>query len=290
MKILKESQLDNNSPGGFLMEQLLLFTGSIPLIIAGIFALFAYKSFSSFRFIGICFIIVIAGFAILKAKLYYSAGIYPVMLIFGALFLEKSLNRPWKKIIIPSLIGFNFLVFILISKVVFPVLSPSEIIQNRDIFEKTGMLRWEDGKIHQLPQDFADMIGWKEMASKALIAFEMIPAGELENTLVFCDNYGQTGALNYYNRGKMKEAYSFSTDYIFWLPLITNINNVIFVGEEPDKEIIDLFSDCKIVAVVENVFSREKGTSIFLFTGALPSFTSLFYKIAEERKRNLDIF
>jgi hypothetical protein len=27
------------------------------------------------------------------------------------------------------------------------------------------MLRWEDGKNHNLPQDFAEMPGWKEMAA-----------------------------------------------------------------------------------------------------------------------------
>jgi hypothetical protein len=29
-----------------------------------------------------------------------------------------------------------------------------------------AMYRWEDGKNHTLPQDFADMIGWKELAVK----------------------------------------------------------------------------------------------------------------------------
>jgi hypothetical protein len=80
------------------------------------------------------------------------------------------------------------------------------------------LLRWEDGLNHPLPQDFADMLGWKELADKALIAYQMIPVQELNNTLIFCDNYGQTGALNYYNRNKTSEAYSFNTDYIYWLP------------------------------------------------------------------------
>ncbi|KKX47100.1 hypothetical protein L950_0228290 [Sphingobacterium sp. IITKGP-BTPF85] len=31
------------------------------------------------------------------------------------------------------------------------------------------MLTWEDGKEHQLPQDFADMLGWKELAKKWIV-------------------------------------------------------------------------------------------------------------------------
>jgi len=152
------------------------------------------------------------------------------------------------------------------------------------------MLRWEDGQNHALPQDFADMIGWKEMALKSLKAYKMIPVDELKYTLVFCDNYGQVGALNYYNRSKMPEAYSFNTDYIYWLPRLTLIKNILLVGKEPDKEIIHLFFSYKIIDSVGNAFAREKGTKIILLSGAKPEFTEIFYKKAEERKATFDIF
>jgi hypothetical protein len=134
------------------------------------------------------------------------------------------------------------------------------------------------------------MIGWKETAEKSLEAYQMIPDHELENALVFCDNYGQTGALNYYNRKKMPEAYSFNTDYIYWLPDLEKIENVLLVGKEPSQEVIALFREFKTVGIVENEFAREKGTKIFLLLGAKPEFTGLFYKMAEERKRKFDIF
>ena len=28
------------------------------------------------------------------------------------------------------------------------------------------MLKWEDGKVHELPQDYADMVGWDELGKK----------------------------------------------------------------------------------------------------------------------------
>ncbi len=89
-----------------------------------------------------------------------------------------------------------------------------------------------------LTQDFADMIGWREMAGKALEAYKMIPENELRNTLIFCDNYGQAGALNYYNRGKMPEAYSFNTDYIYWLPHFKKIQNILLVGNKLDQQVL----------------------------------------------------
>lgn len=290
MKVLKETQLDNNSVSGFFKGQIMFFFGSLPLSIAALVAFAFYKPFRSYRFVGICFVTVIALFAFLKAKDYYAIGLYPVLFAFGSVFIEQVLSKKRKRIVVPLLIGINLGLFILIAKLVFPVMSPTEINQNKEAFEKMGLLRWEDGKNHTLPQDFADMIGWREMAGKSLIAYHLIPASERENTLIFCDNYGQTGALNYYNRTKMPEAYSFNTDYIYWLPQMNRIQNILLVGKPPKEEIIKLFSGFKQVGVVENELAREKGTGIYLLTGANNEVTTLFYKLAKDRKEKFDIF
>jgi len=276
MKVLKLNQLNNNSSGAFLKSQILFFFGSLPLSIAALWAFVFYKPFKPYRLIGICFVFTIALFSFLKAKDYYAMGLYPALFAFGSVIIEKTLSGRLKPIIISLLILFNGAIFLLTTKMVYPVLTPDEIVQNGAAFEKMGLLRWEDGKNHALPQDFADMIGWREMANKALIAYKLIPANELENTLVFCDNYGQTGALNYYNRGKMPEAYSFNTDYIYWIPQIKKITNILLVGNSPSQDIVDTFSDCKLVGVVENEFAREKNTGIYLLTGGNNMVTEMF--------------
>lgn len=289
MRVLKEYQLDNNSAAGFLKSQVYFFIGSLPLTVAAFIAFVNYKPFRPYRFVGFSFIVTMAMFTFFKAKDYYAVGLFPVIFAFGAVFFEKALDKS-RLFVIPALMTFNLVIFLSLMKLIFPVLSPAQIIQDRKTFEKMGMLRWEDGKNHQLPQDFADMTGWKEMAEKALEAYKMIPESELGSTLVFCDNYGQTGALNYYNRGKMKEAYSFNTDYIYWLPRIAAIKNVLLVGDPPEERVIKMFRSVKRTGEVENIYAREKGTGIYLLTDAEPSFTVFFYDEAERRKNELDIF
>jgi hypothetical protein len=88
----------------------------------------------------------------------------------------------------------------------------------------------------------------------------------------------------------MLEAYSFNTDYIYWLPRLKEIRNILLVGHRPSPEIIGMFRDCKLVGVVENEFAREKGTEIYLLTGGNNLVTEKFYKMAEDRKNRLDIF
>jgi hypothetical protein len=225
----------------------------------------------------------------MRAKSYYSIGLYPVLFAFGSVYLEAILKKR-KAIIIPILASIRVIVFILIAKFLMPVQSPSEIIANHDSYEKIGLLRWEDGKNHLLPQDFADMVGWKEMAEKTLLAYELIPPAERENTLILCDNYGETGAVNYFNRGKMPQAYSFNTDYIFWMPKKKNIRNVVLVGDIPDQDVIDLFTSVKLIGKVENEYAREKGATIYLLSGAFNDVSLRINKEATERIQKFDIF
>ena len=55
------------------------------------------------------------------------------------------------------------------------------------------VLRWETGKIHSLPQDYADMLGWDELAAITAKAYEQVP--DKKATLIYAENYGQAGAI-----------------------------------------------------------------------------------------------
>ena len=289
MKVLKATQLNNIDRIDFLIGQLKVMLFSLPLIVAAFIAFFKYPPFKKYQVIGYTFLFTMAIFTFLRAKDYYALGLYPVLFAFGTVFLEKYLS-PKFKVIAPVYIVLNLLFFIGVAKFIFPLLSPAEIAQKKQQFEEMGLLRWEDGKNHDLPQDFADMLGWKEMASKALMVYNALPDSVKAETLVFCDNYGQTGALNFYNRGKMPEAYSVSTDYLFWIPHDLKIKNVILVGKASDEKTQKLFEHFTKVAEVENPDARERGTSIFLLMGAKNEFSAIFNAELNRRKREMDCF
>jgi hypothetical protein len=88
--------------------------------------------------------------------------------------------------------------------IAFPIQSPDVIAKNGQQLKDLGLLRWEDGKNHQLPQDFADMLGWRDIAFLVDEAYDKVR--DKKHTMVLCDNYGQAGAVNYYsvNKGIMQ--------------------------------------------------------------------------------------
>lgn len=288
MAALNGSQLVNVSRIDFLTDQVKFGLVGIPTL-AALWALVFYQPFKPYRFLVWSFVAVMGLFTMARAKSYYPMGIYPALFAFGSVFLEDVLKKR-KVVVMTSLVFLNVAAFMVIVRQLMPFHSPNEIVEKKESYEKLGLLRWEDGLNHHLPQDFADMLGWREMAEKSLLAYELLPEDELANTLVYCDNYGQCGALNFYNRSKMPQANSFSTDYIFWIPKQERIKNILWVGELPNQEIVDMFKVVRLTGEVENEFAREKETKIFLLMDADPSFTEWFNHTVEERKRNFEIF
>jgi hypothetical protein len=270
LKQLAETQLVNVNRFDFLKNQLLFFMGSLIVILSSFYALLFYKPFQKYRLFFFSILFTLIAFLYFKAKDYYAIGIYPIYIAFGSAYLADVLKDGWRKYLQPVAIALPLILFIPIYTVAFPNKSPEYIVQHSENYQKLGLLRWEDGKDHLLPQDFADMLGWKELALKVDSVYLSLP--NKENTLVLCDNYGQAGAINYFAKQKLK-AVSFNADYINWFDLSKRYENLIRVKEAEEvnvelQETSQFFQNSTLAGSITNQYAREYGTAIFAFTGA----------------------
>ena len=270
LKELADTQLVNVNRITFIKEQFLYFVAAIPVIVASIYALIFYKPFEKFKLFTLSLTITLIAFIYFKAKSYYAIGLYPIYISFGAVFLSNKLKTDWKKYLQPVLIAIPVIIYFLLFDIDFSVKIPQYYVENLSKYQKLGLLRWEDGKDHSLPQDFADMLGWKELAMKVDSIYSTLQ--NKNNTLILCDNYGQAGAINYYTKQKIR-AVTFNADYIDWFDLSKNYENLIRVkqqGETNDefKETSPFFQKSEVTNSITNKFAREFGTIIFTFTGA----------------------
>lgn len=268
---LARTQLVNVKRSDFLKEQVLFFIGSVFIIISALLALFFYKPYKKYRVFSWAFIFTILIYVYLKAKGYYAIGLYPFLIAVGAVFLGNKFATGWKKYLMPIAIAIPVLISIPIFNIGFPNKSPQEIESHAERYKKMGLLRWEDGKDHSLPQDFADMLGWKELAAKVDTIYSRLP--NKTQTLILCDNYGQAGAINYYSNNKNVSAVSFNADYINWFNLENKIDNVIRVKEFKDRdtelnETSPYFDTALVADSITNSFAREFRTTIFVFEKA----------------------
>ena len=288
LRELADKQLVNVNRMDFLQEQLLFFIGSIFVIILAFVSFFTHAPFRKYRIFFWSYIFTISIYFSLKAKAYYAMGLYPILLAFGSVYLEKLLKNGWLAYIRPVAIIVPVIVFLPLYQLVLPVLPPSTIVEKTTSFNRYGLLRWEDGKDHTLPQDYADMLGWRELANIVDSAFSTIT--DKKNTLIHCDNYGQAGAVNFYSNQTYTEAVSMNADYINWYPLDKmDIHNVILVKEASDKDINrerekPLFNEVTLMGEIKNVYAREHGARVYLLKGAKQSINEILRGEIVERK------
>lgn len=284
---LARTQLVNVNRFDFLKEQLLFFMGSLFVILAALVAFAIDRQFRKFRIVGLTFVFTLALFTYLKAKGYYAIGLYPILIAFGSVYLEKILAGRPIKYLRPIALVAPLLMFMPLLQIAFPNRTPQEIRLHEKQYRDFGLLRWEDGKEHELPQDFADMQGWKELAQKVDSAYAQI--SDPDHTLIYCDNYGQAGAINYYSKNKNIGAVSLNADYINWFSLDKEIRHVIRIKEIEDngKELIvsqPYFESVSRFDEITNEFAREKGTCIYVLKNAKTYINPILRKEIEERK------
>ena len=264
MEELKRTQLVHVERLGFLKEQVLYFIGSIYVLIGGLLAALFYKPFRPYRFVFFSYVFTIALFLYFQAKAYYAIGLYPVLLAFGAVYLEQATRQHWRVYLRPLLLIVPVLIFIPMVKLAFPIYTPAEFEQTALATGRTH--RWEDGKEHMLEQDYADMLGWSELARKVDSVYASIP--DKKGLIVFCDNYGQAGAINFYKKNKAYRAMSFNADYINWYvsrPVATIIR-IKGYSEDPSRLENEhrLFKQVLLAGQIENRYAREYKTEIYI--------------------------
>ncbi|REG83059.1 glycosyltransferase family 39 protein [Algoriphagus antarcticus] len=288
MRMLSQNQLVNNNRLDFLIDQPLFFIGSLFILIVAMVAYFTYPPFKKYRFLFYCLIVTLAVFMIFRAKSYYAISIYPIHFAFGSIYLSKLLNSGWKTYLIPVALIVPVALFTLMIPLIFPIEPPEKLKDNYSRHPGLQLTRWEDGEIHDIPQDFADMLGWKELAAKVDLAYSKAPADEY--TLIICDNYGQAGAINFYTKTKGLQAVTMNADYVNWIDLSREIKNVILVRDALDgvseREIL-LFEKSEEIGTITDPNAREYGAIIHLLLGTKTDINAILTSEIEEKKAEL---
>jgi len=267
MNELASTQLVNVNRFTFLSTQPLFFTGSLLVIMAGLWALWFHRPFRQLRCLFWTMIIVLALYTWLRAKDYYAIGLYPTYIALGAVYISSLLRKKWGQVIYIILLASPVFYFAYTYNFLYPNKTPEYIIANHDRYKNMGLLRWEDGKDHELPQDYADMLGWQELAVKLDAVYSRL--NKQKSTLVICDNYGQAGAVNFYGRQNIRAA-SFNADYVNWFELDQPYTQLIRVISAPVlksefEETAQYFKVAFVADSIANPYAREYGTAICVF-------------------------
>lgn len=287
MRELQETQLVNTTLAGFILAQVLMNLHAVFVWMAGLIAVFAIPSLRKYRFISLTWGICIFLLILLRGKGYYTLGLYSILFAFGALALEKWTEKRYNYIryVMAGLIA---VIAIPLTPLSLPLLKHDKMAAYSQKISRVigpGFLTWEDGEVHSIPQDFADMTGWKELASLTQSAWESLPAPEKKETKIFAGNYGMAGAILYYSGEEVPPPLSFSDSFILWAPDSIWLEVLIYVDHDTE-DIAPWFGNIKKFGSVEDEYFRENGLSVFICRDPVPEFFNLYTRIAADYKNN----
>jgi len=277
MKTLQDSQLQYLSPWAFLTDQVLYNVATIFTWVTGL--VWAART-RQYRFIAWAFVVTLALLMMGHGKSYYSQGAYPVLFALGAPRLEAWANKWWKL----AMVAFSLFIGIRQVPLLLPFKAPAPLAEyyaHHPLARKVGALRWEDQQHHSLPQDFADMLSWEEMAQKVARAYASLDSTEKAHTLLFCDNYGEAGAVNYYGpKYHLPMAYSDNASFLYWMPRDYDRFDVLLLVTDDTQEMqhrfIKEFRSAWLVDSIATPHAREHGTLIILLKGPSDAFRQAF--------------
>jgi hypothetical protein len=263
MKELQETQLKYNNKFEFFKDQLMMLLPVAAVWIAGLIWVLRKKEW---RVIGIIYLSIIALLVFGSGKAYYALSAYPMLLAAGGVVWENlSERKKWIRYVLTLIIiGLNWLAM----PMLLPIWKPEKLAA---FYEKVGEEhKWEDLKTHPLPQDFADMLGWKELTTKTEKFFNSLPDSAKTNSIIFCGNYGQAGSLKFYGKDKnfKNKIISASGSFLLWIPENITMKHLILVDEEmpgKEEELFQHFSTSTVIDSVTNKFSRQYGNKIIFY-------------------------
>ena len=289
MAELQRTQLSHVDKISFLTDQIIMPSFASFLTISGIIYLMSEKDARRYRFLGTVTILVVVIIMFLRGKGYYTIGIFPFLIAAGSVSYEKWIIKPWIRIAFPVMLVLLTIPMLPMGLPVFKVQGLLTYFKN--VETKYGIVigrKFEDGSIHSLPQDYADMLGWEELTQVASRAYEQI--GDKKAAFIYGENYGQAAAIEIIGKKYgLPHPISFSESFQYWVPKQFNpdITSVVYINHEPPGEDVKtLFRKITVIGSITNPDSREFGTTVYLCQEPVESFnkfwTARLKKLSEE--------
>jgi hypothetical protein len=277
---LERTQLVNVDRIGFLIEQIISPGAAAILTVAGLLYLFIAKNAVKFRFLAVMAVLVIITLMLLRGKSYYTQGLFPFLIAAGAVSADKILRRIWSKAI---LIVFLIILSIPVLPIGIPVYKSAGLISYFKVLGDKYKIdlgrRWEDGSIHSLPQDYADMLGWEELTSLTNEAWQMVP--DKKSCNIYGENYGEAGAITVIGKKyDLPEAVCFSESFRYWIPEKFDPDPLvlIYINDKPGEDVKKLFRKITKIGNVSNPEAREYGTGVYLLQDPVTSFNQFWHE------------
>jgi hypothetical protein len=200
LELLRNGQRGKNvvlGPLEFLGAELLITNpGLAPIWITGLVFLLRQPQW---RFLGLGYLVLMGEMIAVHSKHYYPANVYPILFAAGGVALE-GLTASLPALRAP-LVGLFLVLGSALVPYALPVLPlPAFLAYHARVAPLIHLqgARTENLKMGTLPQDWADMQGWPELAEVVARVYHALPPEERTRAAILADNYGEAAAIDFF--------------------------------------------------------------------------------------------
>jgi len=239
MRNAASRKYDGLTPASFILDQILILNPfSILIWLSGIIFYFINKEGRQFRAVGFIWLTTfIILFINWHSKGEYIAAAYQILFVGGAVMIEKwSLNKYWIKYAVALPV---VLLGVALAPFARPLLNPEKFLE----YQNAIGLRPPSNEGHEteLPQFYADMFGWEDLAKNVSKVYLSLPEAEREKTLVYCSNYGKAGAIEYFSKKyPMPKVVCPHNSYWYWSKETNENSTIIIIGGDIEEHLESL--------------------------------------------------
>jgi hypothetical protein len=244
------------SPLGSIQAQAQMLGFVAALLIPFALLFFFSKRGRPYRTLGWAYLVFLAEMIFLHGKMYYVAPVYPMVFAAGAVWLDAVTQRKlwiWAK---PALaLGITAIAGVYAPTII-PLLSVPHFLAYE---HKLGIeqQKFEHAKQGVLPQLFADMFGWDEMAQRVAAYYHTLSPEEQRHTAIFANNYGDAGAIDFFGpRYGLPKSIGGHQTYWIWGPRDYTGESMIVLGEGHEHNMQTKCASYSIIGTTETPLSR----------------------------------
>jgi hypothetical protein len=251
----------------FWSQQLLVMSpATVPVWLIGLVALLASRRA---RILGIVFVAVAALLlASGSSRPNYLAVAYAPLFAAGGMAIERASSarrRAWLRPV--ALAGVT-----LVGAPVVPLGLPLLPVDRQVAYTGALGLRpraQERTREGDLPQVFADMFGWEDLARRVARVYHALPAGQRAKCAIVANNYGEAGAIDFFGpRYGLPPAISPHNNYWLWGPGGATGEVLIIVGGSRNEQHADFRSVVLAdTTKCDHCMPFENGAPIFVCLG-----------------------
>ena len=272
----------SQNPGTLISNIILTMNPlALPVWLAGVYFFFFNKAGKGHRLIGylflLSFLVLIANW---HSKAEYLAPAFPILFAAGGVMFERIASHRgfrWTKVAVPALVALSGLLLLPFALPVLPVQSFIKYSSALGVSPSSG----EGNKLSSLPQYYADMFGWRNMAATVSKVYVSLPPDEQKGAVVFARNYGEAGAIDFFRSDyRLPRVISGHNNYWYWGPGDTTFTTVIVIGGTM-KGNLEVCDSVRQAAVIRDKYAMpyETDLPVFICKGFKIPFSEIWKRV-----------